>query len=98
MKAYEGLWSAQFRGTLKFSHGTNDSRGVLIGFTENLDFTIESEHKDQEGRYLLLKCITPGVPKKKYTSLKSKIFVLRIDPSIKLVSFVREALKLEFDT
>ena len=55
MKAY-----GQLRGTLKFSHDTNDSRGVLIGFTENLDFTIESEHKDQEGRYLLLKCIIQG--------------------------------------
>ena len=32
----------------------------MIGFTENLDFTIESEHKDQEGRYLLLKCIVQG--------------------------------------
>ena len=28
----------------------------MIGFTENLDFTIESEHKDQEGRYMFLKC------------------------------------------
>ena len=32
----------------------------MIGFTENPDFTIESEHKDQEGRYLLLKCIIQG--------------------------------------
>ena len=60
LKQDEGLWSAQFRGTLKFLHGTNDSRGVLIGFTENLDFTIESEHRDQELRYLLLKCIIQG--------------------------------------
>ena len=32
----------------------------MIGFTENLDFTIESEHRDQEGRYLLLKCTIQG--------------------------------------
>ena len=41
LKQDEGLCSAQFRGTLKFSHGTNDSVDVLIGFSENLDFTIE---------------------------------------------------------
>ena len=60
LKQDEGLWSAQFRGTLKFSHGTSDSRGVLTGFTDNLDFTIESEHRDQEGTYLLLKCTIQG--------------------------------------
>ena len=35
---------------------------------------------------------------KKYTNLKSKIFALRIDQSIKLVSFVREVHNLDFDT
>ena len=60
LKQDEGLWSAQFRGGQNFSHGTNDSRGVLTGFTENLDFAIESEHKEKEGRYLLLKCIIQG--------------------------------------
>ena len=38
----------------------------------------------------------PGVPKK-YTSLKSKIFVLITDQSVKLVSFVRQVLNLDFD-
>ena len=31
-----------------------------MAFRENLDFTIESEHKDKDVRYLLLKCIVQG--------------------------------------
>ena len=36
-------------------------------------------------------------PKKKYTSLNSKIFVQRTGKSVKLVSFVRQDLNLGFD-
>ena len=35
---------------------------------------------------------------KKYTSLKSYIFVLRTDKSLNFVSFVRQDLNLNFDT
>ena len=38
------------------------------------------------------------VSHKKYTSLKSKIVVLRSDQSVKLVSFVRQVLNSDFDT
>ena len=40
----------------------------------------------------------PGVPQKRYTTLKSKIFVQRRDQSVKLVSFVGQVLSLDFDT
>ena len=39
-----------------------------------------------------------GVPKKSTKGLKSKVFVLRSDQSVKLVSFVRQGLNLDFDT
>ena len=39
-----------------------------------------------------------GCPKKKYTRLKSRIFVLRSDQSVKLVTIVRQVLNLDFDT
>ena len=42
--------------------------------------------------------LNTGCPKKKYTSLKSSIFVLRSRQSTKLVSFVRQVLSLDFDT
>ena len=35
---------------------------------------------------------------KKYTSLKSKVFVPRSDQSLKLVLFVRNVLNVDFDT
>ena len=41
--------------------------------------------------------VLPGVPKK-YTSLKQKLFVLGTDQSVKLVSFIKQALNLDFDT
>ena len=39
-----------------------------------------------------------GYLKKKYTSLKSCIFVLRTDKSLTFVSFVRQELNLNFET
>ena len=46
-----------------FSHGINDSRGVLIASREGLHFTVEKEMKDSEGRILMLKIIskTPNI-------------------------------------
>ena len=38
------------------------------------------------------------VSQKKYTSLKSELFVLRTDQSVKLMSFVRQVQNLDFDT
>ena len=40
-----------------FSHGSNDSRGVLIAFREGLHFTVEKEMKDSKGRILMLKSV-----------------------------------------
>ena len=39
-----------------------------------------------------------GCPKKKYTSLKSYIFVLRTNKSLNVVSFVRQDLNLNFES
>ena len=41
-----------------FSHGSNDSRGVLIAFCEGLHFTVEKETKDSKGRILMLKLLS----------------------------------------
>ena len=37
-----------------FSHGSNDSRGVLIAFREGLQFTVEKEMKDIKRKSLIL--------------------------------------------
>ena len=39
-----------------------------------------------------------GCPKKKYTSLKSYIFVLRTDKSLNYVSFIRQDFNLNYET
>ena len=40
-----------------FSHGSNDSRGVLVAFREGLHFTVKKETKHSKGRILMLKSI-----------------------------------------
>ena len=49
-KQWEQLW----RGSIKFSHGTTSSKGVLIAFSESLEFNITKEFTDQNGRYIVL--------------------------------------------
>ena len=43
-----------WRGNFFFSHGDNRSRGVLIGVRDGLEFKINKEIKDQNGRILIL--------------------------------------------
>ena len=61
LKQDKNVWSAQFRGLLKYSHGTNDSKGIIIGFRESLEITIDNEYRDNEGRYPVL-CTVQGHP------------------------------------
>ena len=56
-KDVEKFWKAQWGGQIMFSHGRNDSRGVLIAFREGLHFTVEKEMKDSKGRILMLKSV-----------------------------------------
>ena len=60
-------------------------------------FSLISKAYFSRANKVILPKTVPGVPKK-YISLKSKTFVLRTDQSIKLVSFVKEVLNLDFDT
>ena len=48
------LWEQLWGGSIKFSHGTASSKGVLIGFSEGLEFNIMKEFTDQNGRYIVL--------------------------------------------
>ena len=49
-KQWEQLW----RGSIKFSHGTTSSKGVLIAFSGSLEFNIMKEFTDQNGCYIVL--------------------------------------------
>ena len=53
-KQVENNWRKMWHGNLFFSHGDNRSRGVLIGLRDGLEFKINKEIKDQNGRILIL--------------------------------------------
>ena len=59
----QNLWTTQF-GCEKifYSHGQRNARGVLIGVRKNLDFKLEDIRPDDEGRFLILKCIIQDTP------------------------------------
>ena len=56
VKQWEQLW----RGSIKFSHGTTSSKGVLIALSEGLEFNITKEFTDQNGRYIVLQVEIQG--------------------------------------
>ena len=51
----EGMWKADWKGKMFFSHGSNHSRGVIIMFKSMVDFLTEKIIIDKEGRYVLMK-------------------------------------------
>ena len=40
-----------------FSHGQRNPRGALIAFRKNLEFKVKDIRSDDEGRFLILKCV-----------------------------------------
>ena len=56
----ENEWTNQRRcgrGSIFFSHGTSDTKCVLIAFREALEIKVKSIFRDKNGRYLILKAI-----------------------------------------
>ena len=56
----EELWKNECGCESFFSHGTNNSRGVMIFFSNTLEIEVTEKITDTEGRFLLLKCIIQG--------------------------------------
>ena len=61
-KSTEHIWRSQWRGDIRFSHGTENARGTLIGFREGLDYIVKREFKDNSGRYVILDCLIQDHP------------------------------------
>ena len=53
----EVQWQNEWGGKLFFSHGSNDSKGVCIGFTGNLDPKLEKISYDNNGRIIIIDLI-----------------------------------------
>ena len=70
MKQVENNWRKMWYGNFFFSHGDNRSRGVLIGvlIRDGLEFKINKEIKDQNGRILILDV---DIQKELSTSMKA---------------------------
>ena len=49
----ENKWSTEWDGNLIFSHGTNDSKGVILAFSKNFSPKIENVTRDTQGRVLI---------------------------------------------
>ena len=53
----EEKWKTEWGGELFFSHGKSNSKGVLTGFTKNIDAQITKNTYDKNGRILLTDAI-----------------------------------------
>ena len=54
-KVTEKIWSDdEFDGDLLFSHGKTNSRGVLVGFYGNINYSVEKKVSDHIGGNLVL--------------------------------------------
>ena len=43
-------WQQDWKGDLLFNHGTSNSRGTLIAFSENFEYKLIDHYADNEGR------------------------------------------------
>ena len=65
MQKDEKVWTNQFgyrKGSVIFSQGKSDARGVLVAFREAVNYKIISQHVDNSGRYIVLNLLIDGSP------------------------------------
>lgn len=53
----EHLWKAEWGGQMYCSHGSSESRGVMILFWRALDYTVSNIYKDPQGRAIILEIL-----------------------------------------
>ena len=53
----ESKWKSQWNGNIYFSHGSSNSTGCAIAFTDKFPVKIVKQSKDTEGRLLILETI-----------------------------------------
>ena len=58
----EHTWKGEWKGPMFFSHGTTKSRGTLLLVRKDLDFQVKSAIADDDGRYIILKCLIDNDP------------------------------------
>ena len=61
----EKIWTNQFgcgQGSIVFSHGNSDARGVLITFREGLKYKVRAQYVHDNGRYIVLDALVDHNP------------------------------------
>ena len=61
----EKIWTNQFdcgQGSIVFSHGKSDARGVLVAFLEGLKYKVRAQYVDDNGRYIVLDALFDNNP------------------------------------
>ena len=56
----EERWKTESGCKTLFSHGSSNARGVMILFSKSLDMEIIESTTDEDGRYIIIKCIIQG--------------------------------------
>ena len=65
MQKDEKVWTNQFgcgKGSIIFSDGKSDAMCVLVAFREAVGYKINSQHVDNNGRYIVLNLLIDGSP------------------------------------
>ena len=57
----EDTWRREWGGHIEFSHGSCKSKGVAILFPPRLNFKINTEKRDDNGRFILLDTDIEGI-------------------------------------
>ena len=57
IKRDERIWKAQWRGEVRYAHGTQNSKGVLTAFKDDVNLDIQMEIADSNGRFIIIKTI-----------------------------------------
>ena len=58
----ENIWTSQWHGDLRFSHWHELSNGVLDRLWRKSTLQCHKEHKDNEGRFLIIECSIQDQP------------------------------------
>ena len=57
IKGDERFWKVQWRGEVRYAHGTHNSKGVLIAFKDGVNLHIRTEIVDSDGRFIIIQAI-----------------------------------------
>ena len=55
-------WKYQWPGDMYYSHGSNDSKDVLVLIRETLQFELKSVKKDTQGRFVIVEALVQKCP------------------------------------